>query len=210
MKTLICSIMLLNVFLFYCIAQDTIIPCDLSRYNKELKPGITQDKVMEITTKKMDEAKQNTQGKLIPSVFVQNADKKVIELRTLLKKHNILAITATHCSWGKTGLLEDLPKAIKRLEEDNIKCNVICLLVRDTVDQLDTASFNSLLNQLMYVYPVTCIIKKTEADKLNFYASPTRYILDKRGLVSYYSLGVSSSEDGLFNELKGALSTIND
>lgn len=191
----------MTIFVSCNTPTNIITQIDLDKYDKELKPGMTQDDINAVVQRKRDEVEQNSIGRKIPNVIIKHLDGTVTALTRIINKKTILALTGVHCSWGMTGLAEDLPKVEKKLKENKVDFDLICLIIKDSADYQDTKIFDDALTSLKIIYSKIYIIDKWESDKLNVFANPTRLIINKNKILEYIGIGVSTA-DGLYRELE--------
>ncbi|MDP8204150.1 MAG: hypothetical protein P9L95_06430 [Candidatus Tenebribacter mawsonii] len=186
--------------------ENYIIPVDFEKYEKDYIPGLTQKGSQDIQSRQWEEVSENTIGKELPDLIIVDQTNHEIELRSLINEKTLVVLTGAHCGWGMEGLTNDLPHALKKLQEDKIEIEVICLFIKADSDDEDIELFNTKFDELKSFYPNIYVITEKESKRLNVFANPTRMLINKDKSVCSIGLGVSTPER-LFEELKKQLPT---
>lgn len=205
----ILPIILLVIIISSCLEKTNyIIPVDFEKYEKEYIPGLTQGGSQEIQTRQWTEVLEKTIGKELPDLIIFDQSNSEIKLRSVITEKTLLVLTGAHCGWGMEGLTNDLPYALNKLQEEKIKINAICLLIKIDSDTEDMKHFNTIFNELKFFYPNIYVIHEKESKRLNVFANPTRMLIDHDKSVIKVGIGVSTPER-LYDEIKKLLPTKN-
>ncbi len=165
---------------------NPITPVDFDKYNEEFIPkekGLTQEDVNRTYRKIYSEVKQNTVGRTLSDVTVEDTTGHKLDLSSLINELTLTCFSSTHCSWGMEALSNGLPKAIQKAKKNGTSTEVICVVVKEERDAETPEIFNSKLNQLKSFYDKLYVISIAEAKRINVFADPTLLLVNAEKVV---------------------------
>ena len=198
MKNIILFIGLL--FLAACSPKPGhIIPVNLAKYENEIATrlkthGLTQEEMNEINRPMNKELLDNTQGKLLPEVFVSKLTGPTVKLQDLIHEPTLVNFTSPGCGPGNEGTLDFLPKALDMLKKEKIVVHTICIIVRDSSDILKPEKITNLFHDCGKYYQEVYVMEGKDALRINAIGSPMRYFISKDFVVKSIDQGSNRPE----------------
>jgi hypothetical protein len=185
-------------------SRDTIIPYDYETNFPDTKNGLTQAQADDYNRFAMDQMQKNTVGKKLPKIIVYDVNNKEVKLNKLIKQTTFIYATDNHCGWGLLVLDDDLPYTIEKLKGDSIYLNTIALLVKTSIDSVDSEEFMNKANEVKSKYDQFYIIGEQEAKKFNA-LNATKLLVDRKKTVLYLGYGANLDPDLFYERLKSEI-----
>lgn len=133
----------------------------------------------------------NTIGKTIPSIRIYDNKGKEKDLRRILKKPTLLIASSPYGEYGFNEMLTYFPATVAAYEGDMDRFDIICLLVIDKeMTKEQEMLVKDALSKLGQNYQQVYTIDSEEAAKINILSDPTKFFINKDGVVVDYSMGV--------------------
>jgi len=159
----------LTIGIFGCNPKaEYIIPVDFVKYEKEFEPGekgLTQKDSQAIYERLSIEINTNTIGRELPDIMVETIENDNLNLRTLINGPTLICISDAHCGWGIDALVNGVPRALKKAQNENIEIEGICLFIKEDPENENMEMFNSKLNELIPLYHNLFIISSEESKR---------------------------------------------
>ena len=185
-------------------SRNTIIPFDYVANFPDTKNGLTQTQADDYEKFAMEQMQKNTVGKKLPNILVYDVNNKAVKLNKLIKQTTFIYATDNHCGWGLIVLDNDLPYTIEKLKGDSIYLNTIALLIKTSIDSVDSEEFINEANEVKSKYDQFYIIDEKEANKFNA-INATKLLVDRTKTVIYLGYGANLSPDIFYERLKSEL-----
>jgi len=186
------------IFLFLAIscqhAYTYIIETDINKLAPDRKNGETIIQSNEKARKFFDEVTNNTVGKMIPHLKITDTLGNKKDLQDVLSGKTIIISSDLYCGFGEEGLLNDFPKAMKRIGAEKNHLRIICLIKKQQDDEENPKRLINTLKELNRYYTDIYIINELESRKINLFANPTRLYINKDKVVTHIALGISTIE----------------
>ncbi len=153
---------------------------------------------------------ENTVGKKIPEIPVYDSIGNIVSLKQLLCGPAIIIAADQYCSFGKDGITNDFPKAIKQLEDELSGIQIIVFLKLEVEDIKNPERYASFLKELQSIYPVVYTIKMKDAYRINLIANPARLYVDDQQIVQAMGFGISRIPGRMVDEIRENIVKIKD
>jgi hypothetical protein len=182
-------------------ANNYIIQTDTEKFFSQ--KALTQEQSMEIGQQILTENRNNTIGRRIPSIIISDLYGEKIDLRKVLNQETIMIAGTPFCGYGQEEVEKNFPKMLRNLDADTVDFKVICLVITENGEpNTDEISFGT---QLRSEYKNIYFIDNKEAVKINIWASPTKFFIDKNQFVVYYSMGYIIEEGYRRQEIENGI-----
>lgn len=183
MRNKIFLITILSLLLSACHHNNNYIVTTNYQEIKQNHPDATADEFGNIIQR---ENRINTIGKRIPPLEVTDKSGKNTTLTKIIDKPCIIIASSPWGTYGIDEMLYYFPEVIENTKQQDHDFQVICLIVDDGLypDMQDVRTTAEL------TYRQTYYITPTEAAKINIFADPTKFYINKEQIVVDYSMGV--------------------
>ncbi|MDZ7740687.1 MAG: hypothetical protein U5Q03_02785 [Bacteroidota bacterium] len=169
----------------------------------EPQTGMTLSESNQLLSDYYQEVINHTVGRKLPDIRISDSHGKQFQLRELISKKNLILISDAFCSFGAEGLSNDYPKALQKIREEHpeLEFDVFCLLVKPQNDEEYPERFRRLAEEVEPHFPDYYIISEEQARSINYLGGPTRYFVNKEGIVTNMGAGISLIEGRIFRVL---------
>lgn len=190
------SVLILSLTFYTLNAQQVVEPVDFQKYLNLYTPPLTEDSARAIGEMQFQEVREKTLNRVLPTTPMYREDGSTTDLSTLTQNSCMVNFVKTHCSWGQMEAEEFLPYCLKTRD-----IKVICVIVRDSLDDKDNSDLLKLQSSLGSHYEEVYIMEDSVALRINVRASPTRYYFDDKGVLYALHPGVNPKKERLCEEI---------
>lgn len=162
---------------------------DFSEYQDQMMNARSRAENARIDSLIFDRIETASIGKYLQPFYGMDEYGKSMRIDTLVDAQTLLTITSPYSNWNSIDIAKDLPSILEGLEKNPKIINLILKEPNPSGQAMPDNFYKIQIEQLRLLYPHTYMINGSEARKLNMYALPCRYYLDKEGKILKISKG---------------------
>lgn len=207
MRRFIPVISLALLFFVACQHHDNyIVPVDYAKFYENVT-NLTEEQGAEINMQISKEQWNNTVGKEIPDIKVNDPEGKSYRLKKLLSQGAIIIFSAHNCGWGKVEAETEFPALVREISDELEGIDIFCFV--ENSSDYDQQQVNDYVWTLQKEYSKVYLIDQEDAAKMNLFACPTKLFINKDQIVSYMHVGYAMEPEARINLIRTGINEIN-